>query len=135
MNKNLKILIKKHEKVSFFPYRCSERCLTIGWGRNLSDNGISKEEAEYLLDNDIDIAVREVKKIFPALFTYTEQRTNALIDMYFNLGFSNFISFKKMIKAVREKNWDKAAAEAKDSLWYKQVEIRGVEIVEMLKRG
>jgi len=135
MNKNLKPVIKKHEGLRFFPYRCSALYLTIGWGRNLSDNGITKEEAEYLLDNDIDIAVSETKKIFPALFTYTEQRTNALIDMYFNLGFSNFISFKKMIKAVKEKDWDRVAAEAKDSLWYKQVGIRGVEIVEMLKKG
>ena len=43
-------LIKKHEGLRLFPYKCSVGKLTIGYGRNIEDTGISKEEAETLLN-------------------------------------------------------------------------------------
>ncbi len=41
-------LIKRHEGLSLKPYMDSRGFLTIGYGRNLDANGISKSEAEYL---------------------------------------------------------------------------------------
>ena len=46
-------MLKRHEGLKVFPYHCSQNKLTIGIGRNLDDKGISKDEAYYLLYNDI----------------------------------------------------------------------------------
>ncbi|MFD2234837.1 glycoside hydrolase family protein, partial [Phaeospirillum tilakii] len=43
----------RDESLRLKPYRCPAGKLTIGIGRNLDDVGISREEAETLLDHDI----------------------------------------------------------------------------------
>jgi len=47
------------------PYRDSVGKLTIGVGRNLDDVGISAEEADVLLANDIAKAQAELKQALP----------------------------------------------------------------------
>ena len=42
-------LIKYHEKYRRFPYRCTAGKLTIGYGWNLDDNGITEDQASYIL--------------------------------------------------------------------------------------
>ena len=49
----LKKQLIMHEGLKLTPYRCTADKLTIGVGRNLDDVGITQDEAEYLLDNDI----------------------------------------------------------------------------------
>ena len=46
---------------------------------------------------------------------------------------SRLAKFKKMKTAVDKKNWVEAAEEMKNSLWYKQVGMRGVELVKRMK--
>ncbi|MCD6600067.1 MAG: glycoside hydrolase family protein [Dehalococcoidia bacterium] len=133
MNESLKNLIKRHEGLKLFPYRCSAGKLTIGFGRNLDDNGISLEEANFLLDRDIQLAVQDTMSVFPSFYAYPEEKQCALIDMMFNLGLPKFLNFKKMIKAVKEMDWNEAARQAEDSRWYLQVGKRGRDIVSMLK--
>ena len=52
MNKLIEQL-KIHEGMKLKPYLCTSKKLTIGIGRNLDDVGISKEEAEMLLNGNI----------------------------------------------------------------------------------
>ena len=54
----LKDLIIKHEGLRLFPYRCSAGKLSIGVGRNLDDVGITRDEAEFMLDGDIARSAR-----------------------------------------------------------------------------
>lgn len=118
-----------------FPYECSAGKTTIGWGRNLEDNGISPAEAEFMLDNDLAVALRQVSNVFPNFKSYSKNRQNALTDMIFNLGRSRFIGFKKMILAVCNEDWTEAARQAKDSKWHTQVGTRAIEIEKMLEEG
>ena len=106
-------------------------------GRNLDDVGISNREATVLLYNDIMEATESVRVIFSGFEfdEFSENRQAALIDMMFNLGRSRFIKFKKMITAIRYKDWNEAADQAKDSRWFSQVGERGVKIVRLLREG
>ena len=131
----LKGLIIKHEGLRLKPYRCSAGKLTIGVGRNLDDVGITREEAEILLNGDIERSAHDAMTIFPRFFTYSDNRQNAIIDMLFNLGKSRFMKFKKMIKAIYLCDWEEASLQAKDSRWYKQVGVRAGEDVVMLREG
>ena len=45
--------LKSQEGLRCKPYKCTSGKLTIGYGRNLEDVGISQKEAEYLFENDV----------------------------------------------------------------------------------
>lgn len=122
--------VKKH------PYTDTVGKLTIGVGRNLSDNGLSDEEVMMLLGNDIDEAARVAVRIYGVEFdSFTANRQAAIINMIFNLGESNYREFKKMIAAIKRGDWNGAANEASHSLWYSQVGLRAIRLVEMLRNG
>lgn len=131
---NLKNWIKRSEGYSQFPYRCTSNYLTIGWGRNLDEVGISKEEAEIMLDNDIECCQHDLS-IFP---WYLEQPSGvqmALINMCFNIGIGRLLGFKKMIKALQKKDYTQASLESLDSKWAKQVPNRAKDIAIAIRAG
>lgn len=82
---------------------------------------------------DVSTAIDTAHDLFPALHLYPENVVRVLINMAFNLGYDRLSKFKKMIAAVHKQDWNKAADEMMDSLWYKQVKTRGVELVEMMR--
>ena len=132
---NLVEMIKKHEGLRLKPYRDPEGILTIGYGRNLEDKGISEKEAEILLQNDIKRAEADLKQVIPEIRKINIERFNVLVDMIFNLGINRFKKFKKMIKAIKTKNYEKAAEEMLNSKWAGQVKGRALELAEIMKKG
>ncbi|WP_457571307.1 glycoside hydrolase family protein [Desulfovulcanus sp.] len=130
-----KELLILHEGKRNKPYTCPAGKLTIGVGRNLEDVGLRDEEIEYLLDNDIKECVADLKRIFPDFDEIDDARQAVLIDMRFNLGPGGFRSFKNFIRAVRNKHWDLAVHEMRDSIWYKQVGQRAVRLCNMMESG
>jgi lysozyme len=129
---NVKDFIIKHEGLRLKPYLCPAGKLTIGIGRNIEDNGISEDEASYMLNNDIKRCENELREIFPNFDELPENVKIALIDMIFNLGKPRFLQFKKMIQAVKEGDFKKAAEEAKNSRWCRQVGQRCEDVYNML---
>ena len=129
--------IKNNEGLRLKPYPCTAGKLTIGYGRNLTDKGITAEEAEYLFANDFDEACNNVGSVFDfkSLKDFTYDRHMVLIDMMFNLGLDGFMKFSKMIDAIKKGDWEKAAEEAENSLWFKQVGERAKRNVEILREG
>lgn len=141
MKESLLNMLKRHEgKVSnrrgrHTSYICTGGKTTVGYGRNLTDVGLSEEEAMMMLVHDVQIVSVNAHQIFPEFNSYSPERQKAILDMIFNLGKAGFLGFRKMIDAILDKDWDRAAEEAEDSKWYKQVGTRGVEVVNMLFNG
>lgn len=135
----LREMIKRHEGFRLELYKCSAGKLTIGYGRNLTDVGITEGEAEQLLSNDIVNAQIDFCRIFDfsvaKIGPIPSAAYDALVDMMFNLGFSRFMKFKKMIAAIEAENWSLAADEMLDSKWAKQVGSRAIELAEMVRSG
>ena len=127
--------LKRHEGLRLKPYRCSANKLTIGYGRNLEDVGISEREAEAMLLADMLRSRADLFKVFPDADTFSQGRQDALINMVFNLGLTRFLGFKKMIAAIEDRDWERAADEAMDSRWYHQVKSRGEEVVSLIREG
>ena len=130
---NIKDYITKHEELKLKPYHCPAGKLTIGVGRNIEDNGISEDEAMYLLENDIKRCVNELREIFPNFDMFDETKKTALIDMIFNLGKTRFLGFKKMIAAIKKADWQTASKEAKDSKWCREVGVRCDDDTRLLR--
>ena len=127
-------LIKKHEGLRLKPYRCSSQKITIGYGRNLQDNGISQEEADTLLQHDLNSAINEAESL-PFFASLNEPRQAVIVDMVFNLGLPRFGMFKKMITAIECEHWHVAANEMLNSRWARQVGKRANTLSEMMRLG
>lgn len=109
---------------------------TIGVGHNLF-NGITYEQARGILFDDVNSCFSFLRSRFPEFNQWTIGRRHALVDMVFNLGRGGFLSFTKMIKALRAEDWDKAAAEMLDSDYGRAAtsKRRAAENAEVLKNG
>ena len=110
---------------------------TIGYGRCLSTAGISREEAEMMLDHDITRAVNAAaevvgRDVYGAL---NSPRQAALASMAFQMGRRGLEGFKRMLRAVRAGDWQTAHDEALASDWAKQTHTRAVKIAGMLLKG
>jgi lysozyme len=132
-------IIKGYEGLRLKPYRCPAGKLTIGYGFNLEE-GIPEFIADDLLDYSISIARRDLRSVlYPnGILTaknITNTRLRALIDLMYNLGKTKFLTFKKMIQAIKEGDWNKAADELLNSKYAEQVGIRAIENAERLRNG
>ena len=101
-------------------YQCSEGKNTVGYGRNLDDNPLTKREALYLLNNDLDKISRQASK-FPFYRYLTPNRRGVIIQMIFTMGESRFNGFRKMITALSRKQYGIAADEMLDSKWHRKL--------------
>lgn len=116
------------------PYLDTVNKITIGIGRNLTDNGLSEDEIDYLYQNDIK---RCQKELAPFKW-YTKQPSHirdALLNMCFNLGINRLLGFKNMIAALDAGNYNSAAAHALDSVWAQQVGDRAKRIAAIIRQG
>jgi lysozyme len=107
--------------------------MTIGVGRNLDDRGITRDEALYMLGNDITITMKDLDAVIPEWRYLDEPKARALANMCFQLGRVRFCQFTKMIAAIRKHDFAEAGREARDSLWYKQVPNRAERVIKMLE--
>ena len=81
-------MLKRHEGVRSKVYLCSAGYETIGVGRNISASGIglSDDEIDYLLENDIERVIKELSSEYPWFNSLDDVRKDAMIDISFNLG-------------------------------------------------
>ena len=109
--------------------------LTIGIGRNLDDVGISQVEAGYLLGNDLNRAIGKLAQALPWTGGLDAARLGVLINMAFNEGIGHLLEFRKMLAALENFDYETAAAEMKDSNWYRQVGTRAWRLVTQMQSG
>lgn len=131
----LRVDLMKHEGVKRYPYKCTAGKLTIGVGRNLDDRGLSDEEIQYLLDNDIDSVEREIYRAVPSFDSLTENRQRALLNLAFNIGIPRMLTFKRMLAAIRDNDFEAAGKELIDSRYEKQVGQRAYDVRKLLVEG
>lgn len=121
------------EDLRLMPYRCPAGKLTIGVGRNLEDNGITREEAYYLLRNDIDRCHRQLSLKLPFYDRLPSDKKEILLNMCFNMGLNKLLGFKRMLAAMAVNNWDAAAHEMADSAWAGQVGDRARRLIGKMR--
>jgi lysozyme len=96
--------------------------------------GLSNDEIDYLLRNDIERCYRELD-VFAWFMDLDQVRQEALVSMLFQLGLPNFLKFKKTLKYLAEGKYSQAAAECLRSKWAEQTPNRANEISYMIETG
>lgn len=135
MNYNATInQLKRHEGLKLKPYRCTSGKLTIGYGRNLDDRGVSKAEANEMLLSDL-CEVDEQLASAGLLDGLNDARKAVLLNMAFQMGFSGLLKFKNMLIAVRSHQYEIAAKEMLDSRWAMQTSSRAKELSDQMLTG
>ena len=116
MNKNRFIKqMRFHEGVKNKVYKDHLGIETIGVGRNLVDRGLSDEEVDYLLGNDITIVENELDNGLSWWRDLDEVRQRALADLAFNMGLPRLHGFVKMLDGLQRRDYHAAADELLDS--------------------
>ena len=127
--------LKRDEGVVLTLYKCSAGKNTIGVGRNVDDRGITDDESDYLLSNDIDLCVKELEGTFPWFQTLSDTRQRVMVNMCFNLGLSRLMGFRKFLAAMEAGEWETAGVEMLDSKWARQVGPRSTRLRDLLLEG
>jgi lysozyme len=134
------------------PYRDSRGFLTVGFGTNLDNpgsaklaervgldlnrirkSGLTKTEAQTLLNAGLKIAVSDARKFAPNFDTLPRDAQHVLVDMSYNLGGPTLGEFKKLRAALARNDFDSAAREMTDSLWFNQTGNRSRALVARMK--
>lgn len=127
--------LKRDEGVVLKPYKDSVGKLSVGVGRNLDDRGITQDEAEYMLQNDLALAEHELDGLFPKWRQLSDARQRVLMNMMFNMGRTRLSGFVKMWAAIAAGRFDDAATEMLDSKWATQVGARAQRLADMMRAG
>lgn len=127
--------LKTEEGFRARPYHCTAGILTIGFGRNLSNSGlgITEEEAEYLLKNDVVRTIDEVRQRWPWFDDLSKAAREVLVELCFQLGAPRLSGFKKCLAALEAQDYSTAAAELLDSKFAKQVPARANRLANKLR--
>lgn len=133
----LKQMLLRDEKYEQYVYTDSTGHSTIGIGQNISPNGegISLDEALYLLDNKINSLYTKMSHYFKWFSSLNEARQIALVNMAYNLGFEGFLKFHNMLFSLENGDMEKASNDMLDSLWINQVGDRANRLANIIRTG
>jgi len=133
MNSKLMSSIKQHEGFSSTPYKDDKGVWTIGYGTNIEN--ISDIEASFLLQHRVRNAQKDLKKAIDseAYFDLSFNQKNALVEFMYWLGLPTFRKFKKMIKAINERNYIEASRQMLDSRVGREYKTRTTKLANLLK--
>lgn len=111
---------------------------TIGVGRLIDSRkggGLSSDEIEFLLENDIKTKTREVLLALPWVPRLSEPRQAVLIGMAFQLGIGGLLKFKRMLGSIEDGQYGEAAVEMLDSKWAQQTRERAKRLARQIITG
>jgi lysozyme len=126
--------LQAEEGVRLQLYRDTKGILTIGVGRNIQANGISQDEMELMLANDIAANVKFLSN-YDWYNSESDVRKAALVDLCF-MGPDRLLHFVNMIAALGRQDFAAAADEVVNSQWYTDVgQARGDRVKNMILTG
>jgi lysozyme len=108
---------------------------TIGVGRNLSDVGISQDESDLMLANDIKAAIASLESAFPWITVLDDVRLGAVLNMTFNMGIGGVAEFKDFLGKLQSGDYAGAAQAMLHSEWATQVGARAQRLSIQIEGG
>ena len=135
MDPHLVASVKRHEGWRDKAYQDTEGIWTIGYGTNLQELQIDRHLGEQWLKEKL-VESWEAAQRFPEWEDLdTLARRNVFIEMIYNMGPSRTAGFRNMLSAIRDGDFDRAAAEMLDSKWARQVGVRANRLSALMKNG
>jgi lysozyme len=127
--------VKAHEGLRLHPYQDTAGKCSIGYGRNLDDVGISREEAEAMLATDLARTQRGVQTAWPWVADLDPVRAATVIEMAYNLGVHGLAQFTQTLGAIASHRYADAERAMLQSRWAEQVGQRATTLARRMKTG
>lgn len=130
--------IRRHEGEVLSAYQDHLGFWTIGVGRLIDKRkggGISKEESEFLLSNDINTRIAALEQRLPWFNQLDDVRKAVLLNMSFQLGIAGLMQFTKTLTHVQNGEYDLAADGMLKSKWATQTPKRAQEMSNQMRTG
>lgn len=150
----LEASLREHEGVKDNLYICPANKLSIAVGRNIEDRPLTGQELRTLYDNkEITVTLTAAgiqrllsadaklhsdlcKLIIPGWHDIDDVRRTVLAEMCYQLGLTRLAGFKKMLQAVEDRDWARAATEGRNSKWHrKDSPKRAEKLMQILESG
>ena len=135
---DLKQQLIREEGAESCAYQDSLGYWTIGVGRLIDSRkggGLSNDEIDMLLDNDIKRNYEAVLKALPWMEKLSDQRQAVLIEMAFQMGVSGLLQFKRTLGSIEDGQYGEAAVEMLESKWAKQTPKRAYRMALQMETG
>ena len=135
---NLREQLKRDEGVVRHAYTDSLGFTTIGCGRLIDmrrGGGLSPDEIDYLLDNDIKEKTAQVLAALPWASKLNEPRFAVLVNMAFQMGIGGLLRFHRTLGSIEDGQYFEAAVEMLESTWAKQTPERANRLATQMKTG
>lgn len=124
--------LRDDEGLRLKPYTDTAGKLTIGYGRNLIDVGISLDEAEMLLAHDVEAIKRGVLLRWAPFARLDDVRQGVILNIAFNVGVGGLMLFTHMLAACAQGDYERAAAEIRNS---HLAPLRAVRLAKQMQNG
>lgn len=135
---SLSAQLRRDEGEILHAYEDSLGYWTIGVGRLIDarrGGGISPEESNFMLQNDINHVVDALEKAFPWTAALDPIRLAVLQNMAFQMGVGGLGEFRQMLAAVQSGDWTVSAEEMLSSKWAEQTPARAHRLALQLESG
>ena len=130
--------LERDEGLRLHPYTDTRGFVTIGYGRNLSTEGISQQEAKGMLEADVTNTGEALRTALPWFATLQDNdwvRAAVLINMAFNLGVHGLLTFNTFLSLVESQQYDAAADDMLQTPWATEVGARAQRLALQLRTG
>ena len=94
---------------------------------------VSEERVKECFEKDVITVLEDCKILHEGWDGYPEEAKQVIANMMFNMGRTRLSKFKKHNAALACGDWKTAAAEGRDSRWYKQVTNRAERLMSRLE--
>ena len=111
---------------------------TIGVGRLIDGRkggSITPEESAYLLNNDIDSKIKELRSRIYWFDSLDEARKGVLANMAFQMGVAGLLGFKNTLEQIKLGNYSTAADMMLQSKWAQQTPERAKRLSKQMLEG
>lgn len=109
--------------------------ITGGVGHNFSDDGLSPDQIDYLLQGDIAGVLQELDKNIPWWRGLDATRQRVIINMCFNMGWTGLATFTQTLSNVQHGAYSAAAQGMRESRWATQVGARATRLCSAMETG
>lgn len=138
MKAELTIQLRRDEGEVLTAYQDHLGYWTLGIGRLIDKRrggGISPEESAYLLNNDIDKRIGELRRRLPWTTKLDDARFGALVNLSFQLGVDGLIAFKTTLALLEQAKYEAAGNQLLNSKLATQTPTRAQRIAKQLRTG
>jgi lysozyme len=94
---------------------------------------VSEKRVKEVFDKDVQSVIDDCKRLHNDFNSLPEECKQIVGNMMFNMGLPKMKAFKKMNKAIEDRDWNEAANQMTDSKWYRTVPNRADRLVQRMR--